>query len=314
MSIHGSKKEELFKLILFHNPMIIGDLIGETIQSFEYEPYLNRRYIDLLGSTENSNLKVIVEVQLTVSDSDHFNRINEMFELYEDAIIIWIAADFEEEMMETIIYDLNFEFTKSLNFYAIRFDEDILGWINQLNTKNDHEKYREIIGFHSDLGLEIIDRTEVIPPGYEVEESAFDFELPHVRRNKMMLGMLYDKVPYAFNLLRSKTTLNRPSIHVGAGKSFLTYQLALSQSDSKEAHLSLLLTEPDSNDYFDAIANKVEEAKSLFPSSKVIVSKKKIDIIIEKQSKDEVTILIMADIFKLLHDIVSANIESRKII
>ncbi|AOM82065.1 hypothetical protein [Salisediminibacterium beveridgei] len=314
MSIYGSKKEELFKLVLYNKPEIIANVLGEEIESFQFETYKNKRYIDLFGLTVASNLNVIIEVQLTPTDVDHYNRITEMYEHYDEAIIVWIASDFDSEMVEAIIFDLNFSYSKFINFYAITFDERILEWIDRLNMKTDVEKYREIDRFNQDLGLSIFDHTKLIPSGYCAEEPEADFDLPVVKRNKTLLNALHAKVPYAFNLMRSKSTLNHPTVNVGAGKSYLTYSFALDRENGKGAYLRLMLTEHNRNQDFIEIVSAVLDQQKYFHSCHIKFNHRMIVFWIEKQSSDQSTMHVMAEVFKRLHDIVSGRIDDRKTI
>lgn len=312
MSIHGSKKEEIFKLLLLFNPAIIENLLDIKLDSLEYEAYQNKRYIDLLGTAKDSNLDIFIEVQLTHSDSDHYERLIEICEKNDNAMIVWIAPSFDHQWTESIINEINFTFAKFINFYAVTFDVSILEWIESINKKTDREKYDEIKRSSNRVLLAIEDQVEIIPEDYEAPKKEGDFELPMVKRNKKLLNQMYEKSPFSFNLLRSKSAIHRPCMHVGAGKSYLTYSITSEREGIGIFRIALLLSEKSRQKEFNKIYNKIQERRQDFHSCHITKSKAKIEISLIGEYPIEVKIDKLSDAFRILHEIVLDHIENHE--
>ena len=304
MSLNGSKKEEIFKLILYHHPHFIEELLNTKLVDLEYETYEERRYFDLLGIEEKTNLKILIEVQLNKSDHSHYERIQDFYgDPIDNAIIVWIAKDFHSKMTDAIIYDLNYKHTKNIDFYAITFDHEILSTIEELNLLPEKEKYKEIINFNDTLGLEIFDKTKLIPKGLQVEIEP-QITNPTILKNKFLLKMLRKSTPWNLNLYRTRSRLHQSTIPISAGKSYLYYQISICRDDLDYSFIKLSLREEQGRKTFDEIKQQIKFLDEL-KGFQLKESLNQIMICLDRQDDYKKDATKIATAFNIIHSIVS---------
>lgn len=228
MSKNGSTKEFILSLIIKNNPNIINPLIEGEFCFRELEK--RGMYVDVYGLESKRNLPVFMENQLNVSDPIHYKKVKRIIDSIEEGIVIWIAERFVDKYVNDLYNYLNFEIAKPIDFYAVTINQDYLVQINELNQITQFEAWQYISKGLIDVPvLSPFDSAKIIPKGFKGKglEGDNDANLVSIKgRNKYLQQRLREKIPFLFNLHRSRKLENRQFI-VGAGRTDIEFAISL---------------------------------------------------------------------------------------
>lgn len=228
MSKNGSTKEFILSLIIKNNPHIINPLIEGEFCFRELEK--RGMYVDVYGLESKRKLPVFMENQLNVSDPIHYKKVKRIIDSIEEGIVIWIAERFVDKYVDDIYNYLNFEIAKPIDFIAVTINQDYLVQINELNQMTQFEAWQYISKGLIDLPvLSVFDSAKVIPNGFIGKDLEDDNEanlLSIKGRNKYLQQKLREKIPFLFNLHRSRKLENRQFI-VGAGRTDIEFTVSV---------------------------------------------------------------------------------------
>lgn len=258
MSIYGSNREHIFSIYLKEYPEVLASLLGFPLENIQSEQRLANRSFDLKGVDPKRRVEVLIEVQLTPANTNYMNRIKGMIEEHPEAIVIWIARSFHDELVHGIVNWLNKKGRKYNDFYAIQINEEVFPVLNTLNQMDKNSVY-----FNFNLLNDIKKPLSV----YYVEQRLspyhcgvaftggypYDWDRPEDLK-LALLEVLQKRIPYYLNFhFSKKTNLHDRILTIGAGCEGLSYRC--SPKDSRSFAFVELYFEELKLDLFENLKN-----------------------------------------------------------
>ncbi len=100
------------------NIEMLNEILGLTLVDVNKEVYVGAYRCDLVAIDEATNIKVIIENQLEMSNHDHLGKIITYASGLDATVIVWIVKEAREEHKSAIEW-LNNNTNKDINFFLL---------------------------------------------------------------------------------------------------------------------------------------------------------------------------------------------------
>jgi hypothetical protein len=237
MSINGSNREHIFSIYLKENPIILENVLDFHLQNLQSEQRLANRNFDLKGIDPKRRVEVLIEIQLTPANFKYMERIKGLIEEHPEAVIIWIARSFQDELIKEVVQWLDKKERKYNDFYAIQMNEEVFPVLDTLNQMDKNSVY-----YHFNLLQDIKNplttyfaekRLSPFHCGVAFTGNyVYDWNRPEDLK-RALLEVLQKRMPYFLNFHFSKKMNQHDRIlMVGAGCEGLSYRCSPKDSRS----------------------------------------------------------------------------------
>lgn len=268
MSFDNSKKEFYYCLYLLKHKEVLENVVNTKLnkEAFILDKAIYNRKVDIYTRTEY-NMEVFVEVQLTESDYKHLEQLEKIINNKEldNYILVWIASSFKDSMLDAIQELIN-KTTKSICFYAVVFNEKIIGYLERLNNLNPLAIYENL------EILDLVDKQLNTVAIYFRKKSSYKKDTTYYSKNKInnpnskqdivseMLGEVRQQIYYYPNVYTDKN-LNNNVIILGTGRSDADFTLGINKKNI--IFIELRFT-PNTKDIFNMFFEMKNEIDDIF--------------------------------------------------
>jgi hypothetical protein len=299
MSVGGSEKEFILSLFLLRNPGVLESATGLKLGRMTAEEPVGRRKIDLLSVDVNRRIPVIIESQISASDTRHLDTILGIIDSSNECVIIWQARSFQREHLDQVVSHLKRNKQKYIAFHAIEIHDDAIAQVELLN-----QMYKLDIWHKLDRIAQIkqaikkvftYDQIPTTHTGRATDTTHYD--LTRVEDvNRYLLECLRSEVPCCLNVWKSKKFNSSDSqLSLGGGKGGITFKLSV--KNQKGFAAIFLHFDTTQQELYYAMKKDIQWFRKNIHAD-VSASKRKIGVTFEPDSDLDVTISTLASIFK----------------
>lgn len=268
MSIDNSKKEFYYCLYLLKHKEMLDNIVNTKLnkEAFILDKAVNDRKVDIYTITED-NREVFIEVQLNESDYKHLEQLKKIIDNKDlgNYILVWIASSFTDSMLDEIQELIN-KTTKSICFYAVEFNEKVIGYLEKLNILDPLSVYEN---------MEILDLVDnnlnTVAINYR-KKSSYKDDIKYFPPNKVntlyskqdivreMLSEVRKQIYYYPNVYVDKN-LDNNVIVLGTGKSDVDFALGINK---KYIIFIELRFSPNTQDIFNMLWEMKDQIDDIF--------------------------------------------------
>ena len=229
MSRNGSMKEAILGIYLKERPDLISEVLGFEVTNIGLEQRIGKFHADIKAFDFKRRIPVVFELQLTPANKSYLSRIKKMITSTQEGVVVWVAREFDDEMLNELKYWLKGNQPPYADFYAITLNEEVLTILQQLNDMYKLDIYDNL---HLLDGVEpllsIVLQSKRIPPshcGYlNIEPLKLNYDLDQDVKRGLLLH-LRKVIPEFLNFHYDKKANQYDKIlNIGAGKYGVAYR------------------------------------------------------------------------------------------
>ncbi|MCD8502084.1 MAG: hypothetical protein LRY71_10915 [Bacillaceae bacterium] len=232
MSKNGSNKEAIFCWALIKYPSILEDAMQLQLANIELENRAGGKKTDISAVDRKRRLNILIEVQITKSNTRYLERIKEMIEIQPEGVIVWIASEFDDNHIREIEEWLRAKNKRYIDFYALQIDPQVMPLLIELNELYKLEVFDELYRIKEvDKILTVHHSLQQFPDFYIGQAQIRKYEYNYSRIEdvkKALLCVLRERMPYFLNFYYNKKAyIHDHILNVGAGLAGLNYRCAV---------------------------------------------------------------------------------------
>ncbi|MCF8564636.1 hypothetical protein LLE49_07740 [Alicyclobacillus tolerans] len=236
MSLKGSEREFIFSVYLRQRKRIVENVLGVRLTDLLLEEYwkmdeLNKFKFDLFGYDRRLGVPAILEVWLGRSNGFHQERLLDLMEMLDEAILVYLAFSFQDKHVVELENKAKM-CNKPIKLVLVEVNQEVLELLERLNAMHKLRIYGALDSLDEVSSplrvIRVIEnplypflRRRSIPNPHH-----FDLE-KREDINRYLLYRLREVVPNFLALQREKHfTDENPTIRLGAGKTGIDYYIS----------------------------------------------------------------------------------------
>lgn len=141
MSRNGSMKEAILGIYLKERPQIISEVLGFEVHHIALEQKHGAYHVDVKAVDKKRRIPLLFELQVTPANKAYLNRVKKMITSIQEGVVIWVAREFDEEMIIELREWLLLNQPSYVDFFAIAINQNALPTLQQLNDMYKLEIY-----------------------------------------------------------------------------------------------------------------------------------------------------------------------------
>lgn len=300
MSRNGSMKEAILGIYLKERPQVIEKALNFEISQIALEQKYGRNHVDLKGVDKKRRIPIIFEMQITKATKNYLNRLKQMVVINPEAVIVWVALEFDSEILNELRLWLNQSQPAYVDFYAISLNEATIPILQQLNVMYKLEVYDNLYLLDEvDSMLSIVLQSERIPKNHcghlIVEPPPLKFELDQDLKRGLLLH-LRKAIPQFLNFHYDKKANQYDKIlNIGAGKYGVAYRCSAIDRRGK-AFVELYFNQCLKDEYEAFKLQQEQLRKKIHPE--LMFDKRRIGVYFTPANRHEQTFEQITEIFR----------------
>ncbi|MBD8034595.1 hypothetical protein [Solibacillus merdavium] len=300
MSRNGSMKEAILGIYLKERPKIISEVLGFEVHHMALEQKHGAYHVDVKAVDKKRRIPVLFELQVKPANKAYLNRVKKMITSTQEGVIVWVAREFDKEMINELQHWLKGNQSSYVDFYAITLNSEVIPILQQLNDMYKLEIYENLhLLDEVEARLSIVLQSERIPPSHcghlIVDPPPLIYELDQDIKHGLLLH-LRKKIPQFLNFHYDKKANQYDKIlNIGAGKYGVVYRCSAIDRRGK-AYIELYFDKCLTGEY-DAF----KEQKSLLQKKihpELICNKRRIGVYFTPEDTHEQTFEKITEIFR----------------
>lgn len=238
MSKNHSMKEAILGLYLKERPNIIAEALGFEVHYIALEQRIGKFHVDVKAVDKKRRIPLLFELQVTQANKYYLNRIKKMIASTQEGVVVWIASEFDEEMIMELKEWLLLNQPSYVDFFAIALNQNALPILQKLNAMYQLEIYDNLhLLDEIEPILSIALQSKRVPKSHcghlNIEPPPLNYELDQDVKRGLLLH-LRKAIPEFLNFHYDKKGNQHDKIlNIGAGKYGVAYRCSATDRRGK---------------------------------------------------------------------------------
>lgn len=222
-----NNSEFYFNLFQKLNKELLEEILDIELEDLQLEKYYMGQKIDLYGMLKGTTTEVFVESMLKKSDNRHLKFILRLIDNIENnSIIIFQAQAFTDKIIERILSKIK-ETGKSIDFYAVEIDKELIKEIEDLNYVHFLKVIDRLRVLNISNPLNIIEKSISIKEHEIKDEYEKNNTSKIEKRNQLLIDAIRGKLSYYPTIHRERRCMANRVLTYGAGRTGIDYAISL---------------------------------------------------------------------------------------
>lgn len=229
MSRNGSMKEAILGIYLKERPQIISEVLGFEVHHLALEQKHGAYHVDVKAVDKKRRIPVLFELQVTPANKTYLNRVKKMISSMPEGAVIWLAHEFDENMLNDLKCWLKGNQPSYIDFFAIALNQNALPILQKLNAMYQLEIYDNLhLLDEIEPILSIALQSKRVPKSHcghlNIEPPSLNYELDQDVKRGLLLH-LRKAIPEFLNFHYDKKGNQHDKIlSIGAGRYGVMYR------------------------------------------------------------------------------------------